>query len=250
VTQTTILIDGDILVYQALSATEKPTDWGDEIWTLHSNENEAKTRVLAKIEQFRKKLVADLVIMCLSDTTNFRKQIDPTYKENRKGTRKPLFFAGLREWLQADDNEIPDYMPFLKPGLEADDCMGILATQPRRNSETIIVSEDKDLRGIPGLMFHKGQLSEISDQEADDWFYTQVLTGDPVDGYKGCPGIGPKKAEGILKKGGSKWVNIEKAFEAAGLTKEDALVQARLARILRWSDWDSEKGEPILWTPS
>ena len=35
---------------------------------------------------------------------------------------------------------------------------------------------------------------------------------------------------------------------SAGLTKEDALQQARLARILRHTEWDSEKGVQ-LWTP-
>jgi DNA polymerase-1 len=39
-------------------------------------------------------------------------------------------------------------------------------------------------------------------------------------------------------------------YAKAGLTEADALRQARLARILRWTDWDNKKKEPILWTPS
>lgn len=34
-----------------------------------------------------------------------------------------------------------------------------------------------------------------------------------------------------------------------GMTEEDLLVQARVARILRATDWNFEKEEPILWTP-
>ena len=34
-----------------------------------------------------------------------------------------------------------------------------------------------------------------------------------------------------------------------GMTKDDALLQARLARILRWSDWDHEKSIIKLWEP-
>ena len=77
----------------------------------------------------------------------------------------------------------------------------------------------------------------------------QTLTGDPTDGYKGCPTIGAKRAEAIL---GSRpaWSLVEAAFIKQGLTREDALLQARMARILRWSDWDQEKREPILWEPS
>ena len=40
------------------------------------------------------------------------------------------------------------------------------------------------------------------------------------------------------------------AYIKAGYTRDDALEQARLARILRWTDWDEKKGEPILWTPN
>ena len=39
------------------------------------------------------------------------------------------------------------------------------------------------------------------------------------------------------------------AFEKKGLTEDDALLQARVARILRASDYDFKKKEPIMWTP-
>jgi DNA polymerase-1 len=47
-----------------------------------------------------------------------------------------------------------------------------------------------------------------------------------------------------------RWAAVVAAYEKAGLTEQDALTQARLARILRYSDWDNEKKEPILWTPT
>ena len=45
------------------------------------------------------------------------------------------------------------------------------------------------------------------------------------------------------------WGIVSAAYDKAGLTEADALQQARLVRILRWSDWDSEKKVPILWCP-
>ena len=39
-------------------------------------------------------------------------------------------------------------------------------------------------------------------------------------------------------------------FEEKGLTEEDALINAQLARILTTNDYDHEKKEPILWTPT
>ena len=40
------------------------------------------------------------------------------------------------------------------------------------------------------------------------------------------------------------------AFEKKGLTESDALVQARVARILRASDYDFAAKKPILWSVS
>jgi DNA polymerase-1 len=39
------------------------------------------------------------------------------------------------------------------------------------------------------------------------------------------------------------------AFESKGLTEEDALVQARVARICRASDYDFKTKEVKLWNP-
>ena len=45
------------------------------------------------------------------------------------------------------------------------------------------------------------------------------------------------------------WSAVVSTFEAKGLTHADALLQARLARILRREDYDRETGEITLWTP-
>jgi DNA polymerase-1 len=40
------------------------------------------------------------------------------------------------------------------------------------------------------------------------------------------------------------------AFKKAKLTEADALLQARLARILRNTEWDFDKSEVKLWPPA
>jgi DNA polymerase-1 len=139
-------------------------------------------------------------------------------------------------------------------GIEADDVMGILATKPGNEGRTIIVSDDKDMRSIPGKLWRENgdperEVIEITEAEADRYHLYQTLVGDQSDNYPGCPGIGPKKAEGVLK-GDNPWAAIVAAYTKAGLTEEDALVQARVARILRWSDWCHETKQPKLWSPS
>ena len=238
-------IDTDILLYRAALAAETEIDWGDDIWSLFTDLKDARQAFQFQLDKITDTLGVKDYVCCLSDHgNNFRKVVDPSYKSNRKGTRKPLGYVSLCEWVETT------YKSFRKPTLEADDCLGIIATMPINSGKCVIVSDDKDLKTIPGKLYRPtaGEQLTISEQDADRHFLTQVCVGDPVDGYKGIPGIGPKKAEAIL---GSRphWGAVEQAYIKAGMTKQDALTQARLARILRWSDWDEEKGEVKLWTP-
>ena len=240
---TFLALDTDILLYRSTSSAEKEVDWGDDVWSLWSDLKDAKDAFREQVEKIGKKLGVSNVVCALSDSgSNYRKTVDPTYKSNRKGTRKPVGYSAMKEWVGTEYNTI------MKPGLEGDDCLGLLATRP--GNDCIMVSDDKDLKTIPGRLYRPqaDEMLTITEDEADRFFLTQVLTGDTTDGYKGVPGIGPKKAEVIL---GSRphWGAVEQAYIKAGLTKADALTQARLARILRWSDWDTEKGEVILWKP-
>ena len=130
--------------------------------------------------------------------------------------------------------------------LEADDAMGIYATAHPGNT---IVSPDKDMRQIPGKLYNLTDTTTITAEEGAKWHMIQTLAGDQTDGYSGVPGIGVKRAETLFNKEGYSWSTIVKAFEDKGLTENDALLNARLARILTLDDYDTERQEPILWTP-
>ena len=240
-----LAIDGDILLYRAASAAETEIDWGEDIWSLYTDLNDAKDSFQHQLDSITTKLGIGDFVVCLSDHgANFRKTVDPTYKGNRKGTRKPVGYVALCSWAETA------FKTFRKPTLEADDCMGILATMPTNVGQCIIVSDDKDLKTIPAKLYRpmSDELMTIDQVEADRNFFIQCLKGDPVDGIKGIPGVGDKKAETIL---GSRphWGAVEAAYIKAGLTREDAIQQARLVRILRWSDWHEEIQEVRLWTP-
>lgn len=128
------------------------------------------------------------IYLTSQDHSNFRFDIDPTYKANRS-SEKPPYYINLREYMtEMHDAE----MAF---GMEADDLMGI-----NQNAETIICTIDKDLKQIPGRHYNfvKDYHYSVTPQEGLYWFYTQILTGDNADNIKGLAGIGPKKAELIL----------------------------------------------------
>ena len=92
----TRVIDGDILAYKCAINAEVDQHWGDGLWTLHADESQGKYLVLSEIEDLKEKFKANKVIVALTDKNNFRKDVLPTYKDNRKQKRKPLILKALR----------------------------------------------------------------------------------------------------------------------------------------------------------
>jgi DNA polymerase I len=253
VTAPLLLIDGDQFLFKATAAVEEEIRWDEQNHVLYSNVEKAWTNLQGMIKRIHERFETTQHAICFSTYPGFRSKIDATYKATRS-PRKPLCYAELRGRME------DTFTCVSMPALEADDVMGILATKPGK-TRRIIVSQDKDMKTIPGELWDGKDHLTISEVDADRWHLYQTLTGDTVDEYKGCPGMGPKKAEKLLQDAidayahvsGSVahccWPGIVAAFVKAGLTGADALTQARLARILRWTDWDSTKKEPILWSP-
>lgn len=245
---TTLLIDGDIPCYKIAAATEVAIDDGDGWVAAYMDKHEATAELDAWVNTLKKTLEADSVILALTHKANFRKGILPSYKENRVGQRKPIGLQALKKHVYES------YDTYVRDGLEADDVLGILSTSPSIiTGRKIIISIDKDFKTIPGLLYNPDKplegVVEVSENEANYWHFYQTLVGDKTDGYAGCPGIGPKNAEKILAGTTEWWPAVVKAFAKAGLGEQEALTQARVARILRACDFDFTQRKPILWNP-
>jgi 5'-3' exonuclease len=235
---TLLLIDGDIIAYKAAASAEVATNWGNGQWTLHSFEPDVEVRIEDQIHKLLEAPVQDCVI-AFTDKKYFRKDVAPYYKANRKDTRKPMLLDYAKKYMSLQYNTI------MYRNLEADDVLGILGT---KNRDTIIWSEDKDLLTIPAKHWINGEVVEITEAEANYQFLYQTLIGDSTDNYKGCPSIGPKTANKILSSGCT-WEAVVEAFKSKGLSEEVALENARLARILRDGEYNTETGEVYLWQP-
>ena len=243
----TLLIDGDILIYKIATKNEEAVNWGDGLWTLHCFEEPCLAEVDAEIDRLVYNFKAEKIVIALTDKKNFRKDVLPSYKENRKAKRKPLILPTLRQYV------IDKYNAVIMKGLEADDVLGILATQPS-NDEKIIVSIDKDLLQIPATISKDGETTiEVSEDEANYWFMMQTLTGDSTDGYSGVPKVGVKTAQKILGDHINVplldlWMRVLAAYAKVGYSTDEALQQARCARILRNGEYDVDKGKVNLWS--
>ena len=71
-TKTTLLIDGDIYLYQACSSCEEEVDWGDDIWSLTTDLAAAKRMFASRIKEFQERLGSDEILVCLTEGSNFR----------------------------------------------------------------------------------------------------------------------------------------------------------------------------------
>lgn len=184
----------------------------------------------------------------ISSSSNFRKEVYTEYKANRAEVPDPLLRKELKEYI------LENYSSEVAPeGLEADDRLGILASELGKD-KCVIASIDKDLRQIAGWHYNwdKRALEEVEPFEALVTYYTQVITGDTVDNYKGIQGKGKIFATQLIEAAIEDWEDdleegwdvslpevieerIEQAYEEAGLSKEYLEQMKKVAKILdKW----------------
>ena len=236
-----LLIDCDFVVYKCCAAAESEIDFGDDVIIVTSTFKDAYSCVKRELNRIANKFGSfDEMILFFSDSKNFRKDIQADYKGHRN-RKKP---CGYRRVIKKLTEE---YSVIRMPTLEADDAMGIYAT---KNTGNIIVSPDKDMKQIPGMLWNFDDSFTITKEEGEKWHLIQSLAGDNTDGYAGVPGIGVKRAAALFEEKGYSWKTVVEAFKEKGLSEDIALENARLARILTNEDYDDEKMEPILWSPS
>ena len=235
-----LLIDADFIVYKACAAAETEVDFNDDVILVTSNFSDAYGATKRELTKLKDQFGSFITLkLFFSDSINFRKKILPEYKGHRN-RKKP---CGYKRVINALKKE---YYVIIKPTLEADDAMGIYST---KNPGNIIASPDKDMRQIPGQLYNFDETFTITPEEGARWHLIQTCAGDSTDGYSGIPGIGVKRAETLFNKEGYSWQTVINAFKDKDLTEKDALVNARLAKILTVDDYDFKNKRPILWNP-
>jgi DNA polymerase-1 len=245
---TWLLVDADMLLYQAVCSCETEIEWMSDIITTHLPVREVMMMFDDLLNVKKKQADTIDVTLCWTGDDNFRKKVDPSYKINRRAGNHRVKPVGFKESRRRIEN---NYKSETWYRLEADDVIGILATR-HVDATPIIWSGDKDLQQIPGFHLNReGDIELITEDQADAYFYQQCLSGDAVDGFGGCPGVGPKTAKKLIPverfNSASAWRTVVKQYEKKGLSEEYALTQARLARILRDTEYIYD--DINLWTP-
>ena len=122
----------------------------------------------------------------ISGSDNFRNDVAVTspYKGNRDTAKRPHWYNEMREYL------ISMHGAVVADNEEADDMLGYNQTDT-----TILCALDKDLNMIPGKHYNwdRDEQYEVDDIEALQWFYTQLITGDPSDNIEGLSEKAPRR---------------------------------------------------------
>ena len=261
------IIDGDVPVFTECASAERR---GNPFGQYFVDVDEVARSTIDVVNTWAEKAGAtDGIIFVYSHPSrrNYRKtHILPEQYKASRAVKKP---DGYYEVL---DILINTFDSFAIEGVEGDDTCGILHSSDAVGP-TVNISTDKDFRTIPGTLFNPMKMEwaeEISVNEAHHYRMLQTLTGDSADGYKGCPKIGPVKADKILDSFNipkddeadpkiyelTLWDKVEEAYFAAypDLPSDEvrslAVTQMRCARILHRCDYDKDGNRIRLWHPT
>lgn len=174
------IIDGDMVCYRcAASCEEEPLEIALE-------------RADSLIERIMYETGAGAQECYLTGSNNFRYEINPMYKADRKDKPRPKWLQDVREHL------VVGWGARVSDGNEADDEMGISQCA---SDDSVICTNDKDLLMIPGQHFNPvtGEHRVVSPHQGMQNFYFQMIMGDPSDNIFGYDGKKRSKVPKFLE---------------------------------------------------
>ena len=240
------LIDSDSLLYESASIFEDEVDFGTGEVLIEIDEDGAINHLNKSIEEIVTATGCETYEMYVTGPTNFRYDVLPTYKHNRKDTKKPEMVGMLKQYV------LDNHPCKITNKIEADDACTILLS--RCPNKYILAHIDKDLNQVEGLHYNwrNDEIYEVSYVEGQRLFYKQVLMGDSTDGYGGCHLVGGVKADDIINgvtrkgKGDNEVVTYHKGYigvEAFEHTfkrgKRAGEVEIRWTEVIMDDIWDA-----------
>lgn len=135
----------------------------------------------------------------LSGKNNFREKVATLipYKGNRINTSRPIHYDFIKQTI------IDKYGAKTVDGIEADDALSITQwdhIKKPRGWDTIICTQDKDLKMVPGWHYNptSREIYQMHSIDARLWFYIQLMIGDATDNIPGIYRVGERTARKLL----------------------------------------------------
>ena len=256
------LIDLDSILYSStykvvsIGAMRKAIkEHGKELakeWLLSEVYNESINRCenqLLHIQNYLQSIfleeITSVELFITTCSKSFRKELSSDYKANRKRNK---YVYMLRDHYKFNDAHFSDTH-------EADDLIARRAKELGKDNY-IVCSIDKDLKQIGGyywsyyrtpernmdgtiilnehgnksMVYKHDSVDYITDEQANKFFWCQMLMGDSGDGIKGLHRVGEKTAEKILKDSKCLWFTVAREYIKRN-QKEDFYINYKLLKL-------------------
>ena len=232
-----VLIDADSIYYRAALSVTKDIQKFEQIHKARMRDIMRST--LDHIQRNTSGMKTMTAVKGLPATPNFRKLVAKDYKSTRKEQTDIVKEALTYGWQWFRDHK----SGITADGMEADDLVCIWANELDAGGVQYILAHiDKDLDQIPGWHFNFFKDEPpywVDDDDANYKLMHQCLTGDTSDNIAGLKGIGPKKADAILKgvPMSRRWSRVRAAYrrhKATHLTTTHRL----LKMIETWDEYE------------
>jgi DNA polymerase-1 len=231
----------------------------------HSGATDFAEDYLRTVNSLKKSYKAShVIIACDQGSSSYRKAIYPEYKQNRKDkfelqtevekAQFELFFEDFTKTLEHIKTST-NYPVIKFQGVEADDIAAYIVAQKLPVDNIWLISSDKDwdlLVNTNVSRFSYVTRKEVTcnnwndhyDFEPEDYISIKCLTGDSGDNVFGVPGIGPKRAVGLINEYGSTWDIIAsipisgkyKYIEALNKCKDQLELNYKLMDLVTYSE--------------
>ena len=257
--QQLILVDGSAFLFRSYFSTISQNLTNDSGFPTG-----AMFGVINAIKHLQRKYQNAKIIMIFdAKGSNFRHEIFPEYKANRRSAEDDLVvqIEPLYEIIRA-----MGFHFLCEKGVEADDVIATLAKLANKNEvETIIASSDKDLfqlvggnikqLDMKGKLYSEDEVEEKMGVKPNQILDLLALTGDTSDNIPGVPSVGPKTAskwlqlygsvEGVKANaesiGGKVGEKLRESFELLDLSYQ--LVQLKFDVEMPFNIFEEEPGE-------
>jgi len=252
----TVLVDADFMTYMCpalVQHKDKPAGKESElVWLDEEAGVKAWVEPLDRLEYLIHRELQelkntfrtdDIQIHLTPKAGNFRTDIAKTkpYKGQRSAI-KPYYHLQARAYLQKELGAI------LSEGQEADDACSIAhCSMNLEGKNSVIVSQDHDLKCTPGVLYipRTKQLIWKSENDAACYFFKLMMLGCKGDNVPGIKGAGKAAWSALTKSVQPIWELYEEAiftaYESRGLASS-ILEQGQLLHMRRKVDelWDTQ----------
>ena len=210
-----VIFDADSLIYASCFKSKDDRKDSDDLFETDVDKAFDKfTNSFGNLIEFLDEQVeVEDVVFCNGSKNNFRNEITKEYKANRT-QKRPTILSDLHKQVKEFYNSV------WGDGVETDDVVATLwAEEVAKNGidSVIIMSLDKDYKQFPcwfyDYHYRRRELIKISEEEALNNFYSQMIIGDTADNINYCKGFGKAYAKKLLKDAKNEYSMLRKTYQ-------------------------------------